>query len=80
MGKQSKARPSPDNPRARLQAVEGQILEPELPRRRVTLVKTSWPMDTLGDRLELVRDGVVAPLARTQRGPADSHLDEPAGG
>jgi integrase len=25
MGKQSKARPSPDNPRARLQAVEGQI-------------------------------------------------------
>ena len=43
MGKQSKARPSPDNPRARLQAVEGQILEPELPRCRVTLVKTSWP-------------------------------------
>jgi hypothetical protein len=25
MGKQSKARPSPDNPRARLQAVEAQI-------------------------------------------------------
>ena len=80
MGKQSKARPSPDNPRARLQAVEGQILEPELPRRRVTLVKTSWPMDTLEDRLLLVRDGVVARLARTQHGPADSHLDEPAGG
>ena len=37
-------------------------------------------MDTLGDRLELVRDVAVARLGRTQRGPADSRLGEPAGG
>jgi hypothetical protein len=35
MGKQSKARPSPDHPRPHLQAVEDQILEPELPRCRM---------------------------------------------
>ena len=43
MGKQSKARPSPRQSSRSSQAVEGQILEPELPRCRVTLVKTSWP-------------------------------------
>ena len=37
-------------------------------------------MDTLGDRLELVRDVAVARLGRTQHGPADSRLGEPAGG
>jgi integrase len=37
-------------------------------------------MDTLGDRLELVRDAAVAQLGRTQRGPADDRLGEPAGG
>jgi integrase len=37
-------------------------------------------MDTLGDRLELVRDVAVARLERTQHGPADDRLDESAGG
>jgi integrase len=37
-------------------------------------------MDTLGDRLVLVRDVAVARLARTQHGPADSRLEETAGG
>jgi hypothetical protein len=37
-------------------------------------------MDSLGDRLELVRDVAVARLGRTQHGPADNPLDEPAGG
>jgi hypothetical protein len=37
-------------------------------------------MDTLGDRLELVRDVAVARLGRTQHGPADSRLGESAGG
>jgi hypothetical protein len=37
-------------------------------------------MDTLGDRLELVRDVAVARLGRTQHGPADDRLSKPAGG
>jgi integrase len=37
-------------------------------------------MDTLGDRLELVRDVAVARLGRTQRGPADDRRGESAGG
>jgi integrase len=37
-------------------------------------------MDTLGDRLELVRDAAVARLGRTQHGPADDRLSETAGG
>jgi hypothetical protein len=36
--------------------------------------------DTLGDRLELVREAAVARLGRTQHGPADNHLGETAGG
>jgi integrase len=35
-------------------------------------------MDTLGDRLELVRDVAVARLGRTQHGPADDRLGETA--
>jgi hypothetical protein len=37
-------------------------------------------MDTLGDRLELVRDAAVVWLGRTQHGPTDDHLGETAGG
>ena len=37
-------------------------------------------MDTLGDRLELIRDVAVARLGRTQHGPADNRLGKPAGG
>jgi integrase len=37
-------------------------------------------MDTLGDRLELVRDAAVARLGRTQHGPADNRLGKTAGG
>ena len=36
-------------------------------------------MDTLGDRLELVRDVAVARLGRTQHGPADDRRGETAG-
>jgi hypothetical protein len=34
-------------------------------------------MDTLGDRLELVRDAAVTRRERTQHGPADDRLGEP---
>jgi hypothetical protein len=37
-------------------------------------------MDTLGDRLELVRDVTVARVGRTQHGPTDSRMAKPAGG
>ena len=37
-------------------------------------------MDTLGDRLELVRDAAVERLGRTQHGPAADRLGETAGG
>jgi integrase len=37
-------------------------------------------MDTLGDRLELVRDVAMARRERTQHGPADSRMANPAGG
>jgi hypothetical protein len=37
-------------------------------------------MDTLGDRLELVRDAALTRRARTQHGPADDPLGETAGG
>ena len=37
-------------------------------------------MDTLGDRLELVRDAAMGRRERTQHGPADDRLGETAGG
>jgi hypothetical protein len=37
-------------------------------------------MDTLGDRLELVRDAALARRGRAQHGPADDRLGEAAGG
>jgi integrase len=37
-------------------------------------------MDTLGNRLELVRDAAVARWARTQHGPTDDRLGGTAGG
>jgi integrase len=37
-------------------------------------------MEALADRLEMVRDAALAKRARTQHGPADNRLGEPAGG
>jgi integrase len=37
-------------------------------------------MDTLGDRLELVRDAAVTRLGRTQHGPADDRRSQTTGG
>ena len=37
-------------------------------------------MEALADRLEMVRDVALAKRARTQHGPADNRLGEPAGG
>jgi len=37
-------------------------------------------METLADRLELVRDAAVARRTRTRGGPADNRLSETAGG
>jgi integrase len=37
-------------------------------------------MEALADRLELVRDAALAKRGRTQDGPADNRLSEPAGG
>jgi integrase len=37
-------------------------------------------MEALADRLEMVRDAALARRARTQHGPADNRLKEPAGG
>jgi hypothetical protein len=37
-------------------------------------------MEALADRLEMVRDAALAKRARTQRGPTDNRLGEPAGG
>jgi integrase len=37
-------------------------------------------MEALANRLELVRDAALAKRGRTQHGPTDNHLSEPAGG
>ena len=37
-------------------------------------------MEALADCLEMVRDAALARRARTQHGPADNRLGEPAGG